>query len=494
MGGSDERKYEEAFWALALLLLAFHLVYIGITPYDLAPDEAYYWLWSKRLSWGYYSKPPLVAWLIRLSTSLGGDTPFFVRLGAPIFSFISSLALFYFAKGLFGPRVGFWAFLLSNLTAASPVGAMIMTIDAPLIAFWGLTLLFLLPALRGKGAFWYLSGICLGLGLLSKYAAGALVPSLFFYLATSKKGRGWLRRREPYLWAGLGFLLLLPNLIWNHLHGWITFQHTSSLVERRSFNPVTFFEFIGTQFGLMTPLIFLLIAYGIIQGVRKGIKGGDDRYLLPFWGTAPLLGFFILLSFFSPCYANWAAPSYLTGFVLAAASVIEAPWTERRKRGWLLSAAILGGVICFFVYNMDLLRRFPVPQEELPSSRLMGWRKLGEEVGRIIEAEGGELFVITQDRRFSSELAFYTPGHPRAYLLNLFPYPISQFDLWGGLEREKGKDAVFVTKQGRGPPSLLLRSFEACHRKGDVEIRYRGKFIKGYSLYLCRRFKGLPHR
>ncbi|RLA98244.1 MAG: glycosyl transferase family 39, partial [Deltaproteobacteria bacterium] len=214
MGGSDERKYEEAFWALALLLLAFHLVYIGITPYDLAPDEAYYWLWSKRLSWGYYSKPPLVAWLIRLSTSLGGDTPFFVRLGAPIFSFISSLALFYFAKGLFGPRVGFWAFLLSNLTAASPVGAMIMTIDAPLIAFWGLTLLFLLPALRGKGAFWYLSGICLGLGLLSKYAAGALVPSLFFYLATSKRDRSWLSRKEPYIWVGLGFLLLLPNLIW----------------------------------------------------------------------------------------------------------------------------------------------------------------------------------------------------------------------------------------------------------------------------------------
>jgi len=51
-----------------------------------------------------------------------------------------------------------------------------------------------------------------------------------------------------------------------------------------------------------------------------------------------------------------------------------------------------------------------------------------------------------------------------------------------------------VTKQGRGPPSLLVHSFEACHRKGEVEIRYKGKFIKGYSLYLCRHFKGLPHR
>src|SRR5438034_44296 len=45
-------------------------------PLDLAPDEAHYWDWSRHLDWSYYSKGPLVAWLIRLSCILFGDLSF----------------------------------------------------------------------------------------------------------------------------------------------------------------------------------------------------------------------------------------------------------------------------------------------------------------------------------------------------------------------------------------------------------------------------------
>ncbi|RLA79549.1 MAG: glycosyl transferase family 39, partial [Deltaproteobacteria bacterium] len=182
-------RYEKAFWALAGGLFAFQLIYLAVTPYELAPDEAYYWTWSKRLAWGYFSKPPLVAAVMWLTTSLGGDTPFFVRLGAPIFAFLSYVALFYLAKGLFDERVAFWSFLLAATTAASPVGGLVMTIDPPLLAFWGLTLLFLWRGLGGKAIYWYLAGLTLGLGLLSKYTMGALVPSVFAYLLFTPRAR-----------------------------------------------------------------------------------------------------------------------------------------------------------------------------------------------------------------------------------------------------------------------------------------------------------------
>src|SRR5207248_1817565 len=60
-----------------LLILAaavFHLVYLAaLCPLDLAPDEAHYWDWSRHLDWSYYSKGPLVAWLIRASCELVGS-------------------------------------------------------------------------------------------------------------------------------------------------------------------------------------------------------------------------------------------------------------------------------------------------------------------------------------------------------------------------------------------------------------------------------------
>src|SRR5260370_23831787 len=66
----------------AAVLRFFYLAYF--CPLDLAPDEAHYWDWSRQLDWSYYSKGPLVAWLIRASCALLGDTMLAVRLPAVV--------------------------------------------------------------------------------------------------------------------------------------------------------------------------------------------------------------------------------------------------------------------------------------------------------------------------------------------------------------------------------------------------------------------------
>src|SRR3954454_7313224 len=80
----------------ALLILGAavcHLIYLGSNcPLDLSPDEAHYWDWSRHLDWSYYSKGPLVAYLIRLgcelfgawSVSLTGNEMLAVRLPAVV--------------------------------------------------------------------------------------------------------------------------------------------------------------------------------------------------------------------------------------------------------------------------------------------------------------------------------------------------------------------------------------------------------------------------
>src|SRR5436189_6466417 len=64
--------------ALAALLIVgaavLHIAYLAHDcPLDLAPDEAHYWDWSRHLDWSYYSKGPLVAYLIRLSVMVTGS-------------------------------------------------------------------------------------------------------------------------------------------------------------------------------------------------------------------------------------------------------------------------------------------------------------------------------------------------------------------------------------------------------------------------------------
>src|SRR5215213_10072128 len=97
-GSSASTPDARRFWRMSLVLFVFavtaaRLLYLAFAcQLDLAPDEAHYWDWSRNLDWSYYSKGPLVAWLIRascelfgpLSTSLTGGEMVAVRLPAVV--------------------------------------------------------------------------------------------------------------------------------------------------------------------------------------------------------------------------------------------------------------------------------------------------------------------------------------------------------------------------------------------------------------------------
>jgi 4-amino-4-deoxy-L-arabinose transferase-like glycosyltransferase len=509
-----EKGYERLFWVLALGLFFFHLLYIWLTSFDLAPDEAYYWDWARHLALGYYSKPPLVAWVIALFTRLGGDHPFFVRVGAVLFSLGSSLVLFYLGKALFNTKVGFWASILANATPGLAVGSVIMTIDPPLMFFWGLTILLLHRALSGEQpGCWYMAGVSLGLGLLSKYTVVALIPSLFIYLAFSPEKRSWLMKKEPYLFIFIGLLILSPTLYWNYINQWTSVTQPAGLVGHRNLSAFTTFTwFFGPQAGILSPITFLLVLYGMWQGGKQGILHQDDRLLFLFWHAMPLFGFFIILSFFSVCYVNWAAPAYFTAFILAAAVVLEGGWRDKAKKWVLTSALLLGMIISLSAFTMDTVRTAAVtvvdlwaniagakisganvmPAKILPTSRLRGWRELGAEVTKLLNDVGREhTFIVSYKRDYVSELAFYVESHPTVYILNLSGRIESQYDLWMGFEDKIGFNALYITELDRQPPDIFTSAFARVEERRKVQV-YTGKeFVKGYSIFYCQGFRGL---
>src|SRR5690242_10145223 len=167
----------------ALLILAAagsHLLYLtGGCRLDLSPDEAHYWDWSRHLDWSYYSKGPLVAYLIRASCELTeptvqawtGQAMLSVRLPAVTCGSLLLLSLYVLTAQVFrreGLALGVVAAALTVPVIAA--GSSLMTIDAPYTCCWSWALVFGYQAVfREQWWAWVLAGLMVALGILAKY-------------------------------------------------------------------------------------------------------------------------------------------------------------------------------------------------------------------------------------------------------------------------------------------------------------------------------------
>ncbi len=184
---ASERAYARAALLLVLVGTALHLTYS--THLELVGDEAYYWLWSRRPDISYVDKGPMVAWFIRAGTSLFGQTVFGVRFFAAILAGGTGFGLYWLGKELFSPRVGFWAIVVASVMPLFFVGASLMTIDTVYVFFWTWAAWAFWHAKdETRLRWWVLTGVLVGLGLLSKYTGrpGAFLLCRFLPLASAE--------------------------------------------------------------------------------------------------------------------------------------------------------------------------------------------------------------------------------------------------------------------------------------------------------------------
>lgn len=207
------------------VVLAFIIAMSGI---GLSPDEAQYWTWSQELDWGYYSKPPGIAWQIWLTTSLFGQNVFGVRFGALCIGFLISVAVYGAARATHLSRnTSFWA---GCIAAVSPLGVYLSfaaTTDGGAILFLTIAITLLLQGIKKEGGPHYtLIGLCIGLGALFKWTSFVFWPLIIVPLFLCKNLRKWSLLGG----VGLSLLALVPSLYWNSTHEWATFRHVGGNV------------------------------------------------------------------------------------------------------------------------------------------------------------------------------------------------------------------------------------------------------------------------
>ena len=162
-------------FALALVGIALVTLWrVALLPFnatDLFVDEAQYWFWGQELAWGYYSKPPLIGWLLRASTELGDVTQFWVRLPLPLIHAGTAVLVALLGRRLFGARIGGIAGFGFVCLPAVALASLLVSTDTPMLFCFALALLAFDHLRKGRSLGWaVVMGAAIGAGLLSKYA------------------------------------------------------------------------------------------------------------------------------------------------------------------------------------------------------------------------------------------------------------------------------------------------------------------------------------
>ncbi len=394
---------------LAALAVLFLLRLVAGALLPLSADEAYYWLWSRHLSAGYFDHPPAIAWLIATGTTLFGQTPFGARVAGIVLSFGASALIWDCARTLLGSnRAGGLACLLFNLTLMATVETMVATPDTPQIVaaaafFWALSKV----ALTGDGRWWLAAGIAAGLGLLSKYSTLFLGSGALIWLIACPSMRRWLTSPWPYAGAVLALAIFAPNLLWNAGHGWATVAFQFGRIGASHFTLKYLGEFVGAQALLASPFILALGLLGLSR-----LRWTDKAEALLAALLWPSLVYFLWHSLHDRVQGNWPCYLYPVLAVLAASVWYRTDWQGWRAsvQRWSVRFAIpVAAVFVFLGYAQALAGIVPMGRKD-PLARLLavGLPQVVTELDTLRKANGADA-IVTTDYATTAWLTFYSP-------------------------------------------------------------------------------------
>ena len=388
--------------SLIIIVLTFILLRVFAivsTPLELSADEAQYWLWSKELNWGYFSKPPMIAWLIHISNIIFGDYDYSIRILAPLIHGINSLVIFRLSQEI---NNNYLAHFLSSLIWLTlpivGVGSFLMSTDTPLMLIWTTSLLVIVKAYNSDNLFlWNLAGLIAGLALYAKYAALYLPLGLIIFYIINFQNEKNIRLRGLFLFI-LNFIIVsLPNVIWNYFNNFHTINHLSSnaVIDAPSYSLLGSLTFLMAQVAILGPLlfiVFLLTAYNIKRLNKLSI------FLLYFIFPVYILMF--IQSFFSEANANWAASA------LPAITILCGYFLSKHIK-FAVPTIFSNFFICIFIlivsFNGNLIF---LDLKSDPLRKLKGWNILSEDLKDTISKKKSDV-VLVDRRGIAAELIYY---------------------------------------------------------------------------------------
>jgi 4-amino-4-deoxy-L-arabinose transferase-like glycosyltransferase len=470
-------------WSIAIGATAFRLLlFLGL---DLYADEAYYWMWSRRPAAGYFDHPPVVAWLIAISSAVVpgelGVRLLFLACGGLAIVFAALVA----RELSDDPRA---PAIAAVLAATSPIlmltGGLALP-DAPVTAAYACATWLVA---RARGRAWVTAGVAVGLALLSKYTAALLAPALFLLVLLDRELRDELRSRWPWLGGGVAILVFLPNLAWNATHEWsaILFQIRHGLGSQATIRSVL--EFAG---GLLGGAGVVALPLGIWQLAR----GRGSVSLRVAAATLVPIAVTAVSAFRGPVEANWGALVYpaLCGAGAAALVRVRPAWSQG-----LLAFTVGLGLLFAVGFGLEVRNPTLIPPDSEVMKRFRGWPEFAKRARTAAEqacasigsppgCDPADPFVYPSSYQDAAELAFYA-GWTRFGPASQRP---SQLDLW---DQHPRIGEPFLTV-GEIPLGRRLFRAEGVGAPAAFEVLLKGRVLQEGVVVPFRAWEGtLPRR
>lgn len=427
------------------LFLIFLFQIIIASSFELAHDEAYYWLYSKYLDWGYFDHPPLVALIIR-AFSFMPHSELAVRLG---FIFIQFLSLF----------------VLIWLTRV-PAVTILLFFSFPLASFSGLLAIPDMPLLFMTTLYcWQLKkylkhdshlnstmlGIVIALTLYAKYHGILLV--LFTLLAIPKI----FKRKSFYLVTLVSIFTFAPHIFWQVEHDFSTIRYHFFERPRSNFNFTRLIEYFGIQIGLAGVLVGPLVWQSILKNKTSDAWGRALKFI-----SIGSFVFFFISGFSKKIEANW------TIFLVSPLILLAARDKNWHKKNY---KSLLWGSFTFVLIARLLL---VIPPEVTGIKRLKefhGWQNFADQVYQ----ECNHLPMIANSYQVASKLSFYLD-----YEIGSLNYKSrrNQFDIWNFQDSIPTQRVCYLTdkkefqgKEMNTPDGKIVRVIKNVELSGLQELK-----------------------
>ncbi|MDF2529277.1 MAG: dolichol monophosphate mannose synthase [Gammaproteobacteria bacterium] len=457
-----------------------YFMFMLISCFWLSPfrDTFYYWDWSRHLSLSYYDGPPLIAYTIKLSTILFGNTLFALNVVGLASVVITGLFVYKIAELLVNKEAG-W--LASALYFTAPfVNQELLgrvTYDNLLNLFWLSSLYYVIRYVRFKKlSDFYLFACSAGLMMLSKYTGIILLMALFVYFVSSDSCRVIFKNKHFYIALLLILSLFSPVLMWNAQNNWVSFKYQFSIHQIGVvgyFNQVPDYqpamdklsEHLGNWLIYLLNIVenFNILLILALLGIYKSKQNSEGLHCLK-WVSGFVVIFWLVVSAFANMAANYTMPLFGMISIMAACYLAQYKHVSWGKL-----------IVALFI----LISIF------MTVSHLEGMAFNSREADYILAKQANEIYlndpqpVITPHYVAAEQIGFWLTGRPQVYALSC-GLAANQYDFWqqdfmDKLKQHQIKQAWFFDYMDE--PYCIQPYFKICVKLSTLAYQKQSLYV-----------------
>jgi hypothetical protein len=376
------KTWLKAYWIVLLFALAKMVVHmLTATNYGFQRDAYLYLAQSRHLAWGFFSTPPLVAFVTRIHTILWGDGLFAVRMLPALIGatslFLAGWLIKQLKGGVMAQVIGLTAIFLSPAFLRTSVLLQPVVFNHLFWLLAAIVVFRLVQKQEPKQLLWLIP--VLALGWLAKYSIVFYASAILAALVIGPHRKLLWSKYLPWTIAG-GLILILPNLLWQHAHNWPVISHMNELQESQLGN-VLIKDFLIAQLLMHLPATLVWIG-GLVWLIfnRK-----HRQYRIFAWAYGLTLLLIILLR--GKFYYTIAAYTILMVFGGIAWEQWSTP--PRRWIAWMLMAIMVSNAL----YALPLSLPIYKPQHMVE----WGQKQVERGLEVMFKWEDGEVHELPQD-------------------------------------------------------------------------------------------------